>query len=231
MSMVVTPLLVLLNEKVIKPRFFSKKDTREFDVAAEQDTPVIVAGFGRVGQVVGRMLNAKKIAFTAMDASPEHIDFIKKFGNKVFYGDASRLDLLRAARADKAKIFVLAVDDMEASVKIAETVQQHFPHLTIFARARNRQHAYKLMALGIKHVMRETFLSSLEMTGDILEELGLTWTEAHNAMERFRQYDEQLLEQNFKFAGDIKELQARANASRDELEKLFDSDTKTKKSA
>jgi voltage-gated potassium channel Kch len=92
-------------------------------VAPEQDAAVIIAGFGRVGQVVGRLMSARKISFTAIDASPEHIDFMRRFGNKIYYGDASRLDLLRAARADKAKIFVLAIDDVEASIRTAETVQ------------------------------------------------------------------------------------------------------------
>jgi glutathione-regulated potassium-efflux system protein KefB len=120
----------------------------------EQDTPVIIAGFGRFGQVVGRILRARGIPFTAMDADPVQIDFLKRFGNKVFYGDASRLDLLRAARADKARVFVLAIDDVQSSVRTAREVQEHFPHLIIFARARNRTHAYQLMELGIQHVMR-----------------------------------------------------------------------------
>ncbi len=230
LSMGVTPLWVLLHERWVAPRL-KKKDDRPFDVAAEEDTPVIIAGFGRVGQVVGRLLRAKRIPFTAMDASPEHIDFIKKFGNKVFYGDASRLDLLRAARADKAKVFVLAVDNMDASMRIAQTVREHFPHLTVFARARNRQHAYALLDAGIPHVMRETFLSSLEMTGEILEALGLTYTDARQATERFRAYDEELLARNYKHAKDVAKLQELAQQSRQELEALFDNDAKDRKSA
>lgn len=230
LSMGVTPLLVLLHEKVIKPRM-TRKEKRDFDVAPDEDTPVIIAGFGRVGQVVGRMLRAKHIAFTAMDASPEHIDFIKRFGNKVFYGDASRLDLLRAAKADKAKIFVLAIDEMEASMRTAQTVMQHFPHLKIFARARNRQHAYALLDLGIKHIMRETFVSSLEMSGDILQELGLTYDEAKQAMDRFRSHDEDLLERNYKYRMDVQKLQEMAKQQRAELEKLFEDDAKDRKTA
>ncbi|MFN7131790.1 MAG: monovalent cation:proton antiporter-2 (CPA2) family protein, partial [Myxococcales bacterium] len=152
LSMAVTPVLFTVYERAVRPRL-TKKESRAFDVAPDGEPPVIIAGFGRVGQVVGRVLRAKGIPFTAMDASAEHIDFIKKFGNKVFYGDASRLDLLRAARADKAKLFVLAIDDVEASLRTAEAVQRHFPHLTIFARARNRQHAYRLLDMGITRIM------------------------------------------------------------------------------
>jgi glutathione-regulated potassium-efflux system protein KefB len=178
------------------------------------------------------MLHVKHIGFTALDASSEHIDFLKKFGNtKIYYGDASRLELLRAARADKARIFVLAIDDVEASVRTAETVLQHFPHLTIFARARNRQHTYRLLNLGIKNVMRETYAGSLEMTGDILQEMGLTWSESKTAMERFRQHDEALL-QSYKHHKDVKKLTELAKEARKDLEELFEKDEgKQKKSA
>jgi glutathione-regulated potassium-efflux system protein KefB len=223
LSMAVTPLLYAGYTKLLRARLKPRIE-REFDVAPDEATPVIVAGFGRVGQVVGRVLRAKRITFTAMDSNPEHIDFIKKFGAKVFYGDASRLDLLRAAKADKAKVFVLAIDDIEASIRTAQAVQQHFPNLTIFARARNRQHAYRLLDLGIKHVMRETFSSSLEMTGDILQELGMTYSEARTAMDRFREHDEQLLMQNYKFANDQAKLQELAKHARAELERIFNED-------
>ncbi|HYH99230.1 monovalent cation:proton antiporter-2 (CPA2) family protein [Hyalangium sp.] len=223
LSMVTTPLLFAAYARWLRPRFH-KKVQRDFEVTPEEDNPVLIAGFGRVGQVVGRLLRAKRIGFTALDVSSEHIDFIKRFGNKVHYGDASRLDLLRAARADKSKIFVLAIDDVEASVRTAETVIQHFPHLTIFARARNRQHAYRLLNLGIKHVMRETWASSLEMTGELLEELGLTYSEARKTVEQFRQHDETLLMSVYPFHKDEKKLAEMAAQARKELESLFEQD-------
>ena len=105
---------------------------------------MIIAGFGRVGQIVGRILNLKKIPFTALDGNVEQVESVRRFGRKVYYGDASRLDLLRAAKADKARLFVLAIDDVEASIRTAEMVR-HFPDLKIYARARNRFHAYRLM--------------------------------------------------------------------------------------
>ncbi len=228
LSMVVTPLLYTAYVRWIRPRL-RRGIARAFDVAPEAEAPVIIAGFGRVGQVVARILRAKHIGFTAMDASPEHIDFVKKFGSKVFYGDASRLDLLRAARADKAKIFVLAIDDVEASMRTAETVKQHFPHLILFARARNRQHAYRLLNLGIENVMRETFLSSLEMTGDILRALGLTFSEARAALDRFREHDEQLLHATHHLSEDQQKLQQLAAEARKELEQLFEQDAASQK--
>jgi hypothetical protein len=161
LSMALTPLLTLAYDRLVAPRL-RIRDQRPYDRGVEQDTPVIIAGFGRFGQIVGRVLRARGVPFTAMDADPAQIDFLQRFGNKVFYGDASRLDLLRAARADKARLFVLAIDDVQASLRTAREVQEHFPHLLIFARARNRAHAYQLMELGIQHVVRETFLSSLE---------------------------------------------------------------------
>jgi glutathione-regulated potassium-efflux system protein KefB len=230
LSMVTTPLLFTAYARWLRPRF-QKKVQREFDVAPEEDNPVLIAGMGRVGQVVARLLRAKRIGFTALDASPEHIDFLKRFGNKIYYGDASRLDLLRAARADKAKIFVLAIDDIEASVRTAETVLQHFPHLTIFARARNRQHSYRLLNLGIKHVMRETWVSSLEMAGDVLEELGYTFSERIKTLERFRQHDEELLLATYPHHKDEKKIAEMAAQARKELESLFEKDASEQKKA
>jgi len=228
LSMAVTPVLFLAYDKLVRPRL-RQKVQREYDVAPDEDHPVIIAGFGRVGQVVGRLLRVKRIGFTALDASPEHIDFMKNFGNtKLYYGDASRLDLLRAARADKAKVFVLAIDDVEASMRTAETVKQHFPHLTIFARARNRQHAYRLLNLGVTHVMRETFAGSVELSGDILQELGLTWSEAKSALDRFREHDEAMLQSSYQHAGDVKKLMEISAKARTELEALFKQDEEKK---
>jgi glutathione-regulated potassium-efflux system protein KefB len=220
LSMALTPLLALAFDKVLAPRLRTRDD-RPYDRAVERDTPVIIAGFGRFGQVVGRVLRARGIPFTAMDADPAQIDFLQRFGNKVFYGDASRLDLLRAAGADKAQVFVLAIDDVQASVHTAREVQEHFPHLAIFARARNRNHAYQLLELGITHVIRETFLSSLELSGDVLQELGFSYSEARGTLDRFREHDERMLQESFQYQRDEKKLIEIAERSRRELESLF----------
>ncbi len=220
LSMALTPLLTLAWDRLVAPRLRTRDD-RPYDRAVAEDTPVIIAGFGRFGQVVGRILRARGIPFTAMDADPAQIDFLKRFGSSVFYGDASRLDLLRAARADRARVFVLAIDEVQASLRTAKEVQEHFPHLVIFARARNRAHAYQLMELGITHVMRETFLSSLELTGEVLQELGFGYSEARATLDRFREHDEQLLQESFQYQRDEKKLIEIAERSRRELESLF----------
>jgi monovalent cation:proton antiporter-2 (CPA2) family protein len=231
LSLATTPALFALHARLVRPALRRHGPARPFDVAPDGEPPVIIAGFGRVGQVVGRVLRAKRIPFTAMDASSEHIDFIQRFGNKVFYGDASRLDLLRAARADRARIFVLAIDDVEASVRTAQVVLEHFPHLTVLARARNRQHAYRLRSLGITRIMRETFLSSLELTQDVLLSLGIDYAEAHAAMERFRAHDEAMFEETWRHQGNLDELAAAANRGREELERLFEQDASERRSA
>jgi glutathione-regulated potassium-efflux system protein KefB len=229
LSMGLTPLLLVVFDRFIAPRLV--KDKRPYDTEPAEETPVIIAGFGRFGQVVGRVLRARRIPFTAMDADPTQIDFLSRFGIKVFYGDASRLDLLRAARADTAKIFVLAIDDIQASMRTAREVQEHFPHLVIFARARNRTHAYQLMELGITHLIRETFLSSLDLTGAVLQELGFTYSEARETLDRFREHDEQMLLQSYRYQRDEKKLIELADRSRRELESLFDRDMPERKSA
>jgi len=220
LSMALTPLLIVAHDRLLAPRL-RRRDDRPYDRGVERETPVIIAGFGRFGQIVGRVLRARGIPFTAMDADPAQIDFLKRFGNKVFYGDASRLDLLRAAGADKAQVFVLAIDDVQASVRTAQEVQEHFPHLVVFARARNRAHAYQLLELGITHVMRETFLSSLEISGDVLQELGYSYSEARSTLDRFREHDERILQESFRYQRDEKKLLEIAERSRRELESLF----------
>ncbi len=152
-SMIMSPLLLVLHDALFKMK---EADDRPFDTPIELYPKVIIAGFGRFGQIVGRILRAKSISFTALEASQTQVDFLRRFGNQVFYGDASRLEMLRAAHADNAEIFVLAIDDVEASVKTAELIRKHFPHLKIFARARNRQHAFRLMDLEVRYTIRET---------------------------------------------------------------------------
>jgi glutathione-regulated potassium-efflux system protein KefB len=220
LSMALTPLLTLAWDRLLAPRLRTRDD-RPYDRAVEQDTPVIIAGFGRFGQIVGRILRARRIAFTAMDADPGQIDSLARFGIKVFYGDASRLDLLRAARADKARLFVLAIDDVQSSIRTAREVQEHFPHLVIFARARNRAHAYQLLELGITHVVRETFESSVELSGEILQELGFSYSDARGTLDQFREHDERLLQESFHYQRDERKLIEIAERSRRELESLF----------
>jgi voltage-gated potassium channel Kch len=190
----------------------------------EEDNQVIIAGFGRFGQIVGRVLRAKRIGFTALEASSAQVDFVKKFGNKIYYGDASRLDLLRAAKADLARIFVLAIDDEEASLRTAETVKQNFPNLTIYARARNRSHAYKLIDLGIETVTRETFFSGLEVARSVLGSLGVSNAESAKIVETFRVHDERRLMAHRDIHHDIDKMAEVAKTWAKELEEIFEED-------
>ncbi|MDP3231885.1 MAG: monovalent cation:proton antiporter-2 (CPA2) family protein [Myxococcales bacterium] len=227
LSLAVTPVAFTLFEKFVAPRLTPKHEAKAFDVLVKEgEIPVVIAGFGRVGQVVGRVLTARHIPFVALDASSDHVDFVRRFGNKVFYGDASRLELLEAAGTANARLFVLAIDDVAKSVDIARTVQKHFPNVTIVARARNRQHAYELLALGVTHLMRETFSSSVEMTGDVLTLLGMPSSEVARTLATFRSHDEQLLMDSFQHRGDVSTLQERAKQARADLERLFEADAR-----
>jgi monovalent cation:proton antiporter-2 (CPA2) family protein len=226
LSMATTPALFALHALALRRLLRRRGPAREFDVRPEGDPPVVIAGFGRVGQVVGRVLAAKRLPFTAIDASPEHIDFIRRFGNKVFYGDVTRLELLRSARVDRARLFVLAIDDIEASVRTAELVRQQFPEVTILARARNRQHAYRLRRLGVRRIVRETLHSSLEMTADVLQALGVVDVEARWAVEQFRAHDAAQFEASCQHQDDLDKLTDLALRGREELERLFEEDAR-----
>jgi glutathione-regulated potassium-efflux system protein KefB len=230
LSMAATPVLFALHVRTVR-RWLSRGPARPWDVAPVGDPPVIVAGFGRVGQVVGRVLQAKRIPFTAIDASSEHIEFLQRFGNKVFFGDVARLELLRAARAGQAEVFVLAVDDVEASVRTAQLLREHFPHLQVFARARNRQHAYRLRGLGVTRIFRETLATSLELTAGVLEALGEDSARARGSVERFRTHDQELFESSWQHAGDMEQLTRMAARGREELERLFAEDARERRSA
>lgn len=222
-SMIVSPLLMSLHANVIEPRL-TKPAQREFDRVESQDSRVIIAGFGRVGQIVGRILRMRRIAFTALEANVAQVDFVRRFGNKVYYGDASRLELLHAAGAARADVFVLAIDDIEASVRTAELVRRHFPDLKILARARNRQHALRLMDLGVRYLIRETYLSSLDMAQHALEALGLTRADAVESIRRFDAHDRKQLQAQREIRDDEQKLIQSAQQAARELEQLFEAD-------
>ncbi|MHB8453719.1 MAG: monovalent cation:proton antiporter-2 (CPA2) family protein [Acidiferrobacterales bacterium] len=225
LSMAFTPILVMLGEYLLRMAP-ARGEESEYDSILDQNNPVIIAGFGRFGQMIARTLRMKKIPFTALEASFEQVNFVRKFGNKIYFGDASRLDLLRSARADSARAFVLAIDDVDASVRTAETVKRHYPDLKIYARARNRQHAYRLMDIGVDYIVRETFLSSLELAREVLQGLGLSSAAADSAVQRFRQHDEELLLRQHKIHHDEAQLIASVKQGAEELERLFEEDTK-----
>ncbi|MEO7324139.1 MAG: monovalent cation:proton antiporter-2 (CPA2) family protein [Dokdonella sp.] len=224
LSMAATPLLVRLRAEVAPAG--KAKPVREFDTFDAATPRVIVAGMGRVGQIVARMLNANRIPFTALENDPEQVDFMRHFGNTVFYGDASRLDLLRAAQADKAEIFVLATEDPDTNVRTARLLKRHFPHLKVFARARNRQHVFKLMDLNINDIVRDTFFSSLEMARHVFEALGYDKATAADYVQRFREHDERVLANQYPVYDDEAALLQSAKESRADLEHLFQTDVR-----
>jgi monovalent cation:proton antiporter-2 (CPA2) family protein len=223
LSMVTTPLLFVARD-VICRRLDGSGPQRDFDSMPDRETRVIIAGFGRFGQIIGRILRTKRIPFTALDANAEHIDFLRRFGNETYYGDASRVDLLRTAKADEAEVLVLAVDEFETSMKILETVQHHFPHLKVVARARNRQHAYALFGAGVDAVFRETFESSLSAAQRTLEELGMPSGEAREVARRFGEYDEAQVRATHHLRDDPKALVESAKKYSAELERIFNLD-------
>jgi glutathione-regulated potassium-efflux system protein KefB len=184
---------------------------------------VIIAGFGRMGQIVGRMLRAQKIPFTALESSVDQVDFLRRFGNKVYFGDPTRPELLRAAHADRAEVFVITTDDPEANLHVARVVKRLFPHLKVYGRARNRQHAFKLMDMGVE-ATRETFHSSLVIGRQVMQALGVPAEEAARNTERFLQHDEALLREQHLVYDDEAALVASAKESQRELERLFEAD-------
>jgi monovalent cation:proton antiporter-2 (CPA2) family protein len=221
-SMILSPMLLAIYDVTFKA---NESDGRPFDTPVELYPKVIIAGFGRFGQIVGRILLARKISFTALEANQTQVDFLRRFGNHVFYGDASRLELLRAAHAENAEVFVLAIDDVEASVRTAELIRKHFPHLKIFARARNRQHAFRLMDLAVRYTIRETLVSSLEMSVQVLESLGLSKSKAIETVHQFRIHDEATMAKQQAVRDDESKFLATTRESAEQLLHLFETDT------
>ncbi|NIA70753.1 glutathione-regulated potassium-efflux system protein KefB [Pelagibius litoralis] len=224
LSMAATPLVAAANTWLLARRSGPAEEPAKPIVPEENQ--VIIAGFGRFGQIVARILRARKIGFTALDVSAEQVDFVKRFGNKIYYGDASRLDLLRAAQADKAVIFVLAIDDVEASLQTAATVSENFPNLTIYARARNRKHAHRLMDLGVTIIRRETLNASLDLSRAVLTGLGLPASEAERTVKTFQDHDEQRLMAQHAEHNDEEKMIYMAKEAAEELEELFEQDAK-----
>lgn len=199
-----------------------------FDPIAETDNPVVIAGYGRVGQIVARVLTVKRIPFLVLEADPQQVDYVRRFGNEVYFGDASRLDLLHAAGVEKAKVFVLAIDDVEASLRTAELVHRHFPGVEIHARARNRMHAYRLMDLGVSKILRETWHSSVAMSEAVLIDLGFTAEHARRTAQRFAEHDEETLRKQYAIYDDETQFAQSVQQARAELRNLFEQDTAVK---
>jgi glutathione-regulated potassium-efflux system ancillary protein KefC len=217
-SMLLSPLLLVLVDKLLLPRFARQGGTPMAEISEPQSAPVILAGFGRYGQIIGRMLSAQGVAATVLDHDAEMVEAARSFGYEVFYGDATRLDLLRTAGAADARLLVVAVDSMEQSLEIVDIAQAHFPHLQIVARARDVTHWNALRDRGVLHVERELFESSLRSARTVLEVLGQTPHEARQHAMRFRQHNMALFEQMYVHHKDRAQLIAVAKQGRLQLE-------------
>ncbi|RLJ38939.1 glutathione-regulated potassium-efflux system protein KefC [Acidovorax sp. 106] len=190
LSMLISPLLLVLLDRVLLRRYARLKIKPQAEEISEpQEAPIIIAGFGRYGQIVSRVLLAEGIHTTVLDHSVDMLEVARTFGYRVFYGDATRLDLLRIAGAERARILVVAVDDPEQSLKIAKLAREHFPHLQIVARARDISHWNKLRDLGVTLVQRELFEASLKSAHTVLELMGLSSAEATTFTDRFRKHN------------------------------------------
>lgn len=226
-SMLITPLLLIINERFIEPRFANIDTVAEDaipDDTEPQENPVVIAGFGRFGQIVGRLLHANKIGTTIIDHNPNQIERLRQFGFKVFYGDASRLDLLHAAGLHYARLFVLATDDRESGLHTVDLVRKHFPHVRILARAWDLIHFYQLKDHGVQIIERETFDSALRLGEFSLVELGYERHRAHRAAQRFRAYDNELIEELYQVHHDQSQVISISRQARDEIERLLQED-------
>ncbi len=221
-SMMMTPFLYALAEWLT--RRLGTAAEPEYDVPGNGEHEVIIAGFGRVGQIVGRVLRIVGKGFTALESDSVQLDMVRRYGSAVHYGDASRRDLLEAAGAARAKIFVLAVSDPEQSIRVAEAVRRHFPHLEVIASARNRRHAHKLMDLGIRHIYRETLLTSLAMTELVLQGLGYSEAGSRRVVDAFGERDERLLREQHAIRDSEEKLIQSVRETADELASLLRQD-------
>jgi len=222
-SIALTPLLIALYNRLIVSKFLSVLPERSFD-RIEEENPIILAGFGRFGQVIGRFLNAQGVKTTVLEKDPDQLELLRRFGFKGYFGDASRLDLLHSAGAAKAKLLIVAVDNPETSLEIVRLAKAEFPHLKIFARARNRRHAYELSKAGVNYYKREVFDSSLEMAQQILVSLGKNGSDTYSKAIKFKQHDEATLKASFDFFDDEPELVSFMRTQRAELERILQND-------
>lgn len=226
LSMVATPLIIIAYDRYIRPRFVGCVSAEpEDENMDDQENPVIVAGYGRFGQIVSRLLKADGIETTLLDHDSGQIELTGRFGYKVFYGDASRVELLKAAGADEARLLVIAIDDRDKAVQMAVSARQFFPNLKVLARAYDRSHAYKLMDAGADIITRETFGSALIMGEEALKLLGYDSAKAYRVMRTFKHHDEVGLQKLYDVWGDDNAYGLRVRQNVEDLEKVLKADS------
>jgi glutathione-regulated potassium-efflux system ancillary protein KefC len=222
LSMALSPVLMILHDRATARR--AKRQERPEDTIESEHAPVLIAGFGRFGQVVGRLLFASGLRATVLDHDPDQIELLRRFGFRIYYGDATRLDLLEAAGAAEARVLVNAIDDPATSLALVDAVRERFPHLHIVARARNVPHYYELRLRGIEVVERETFESALRVGRKALELLGVGPYEARERADRFRRHNVRSLEGTLPHLGDEAKRRELAVQAREEIERQFEQD-------
>ena len=223
LSIALTPILIFLYGRYIQPMFMSQLPARDYDEIDEHNG-VIIAGFGRFGQIVGRFMVSQGVQVTVLEKSPEQVELLRKFGSKAYFGDATRLDLLRSAGAEEARMLVVAVDDADSAVEIVKLSKEHFPKLKIFARARNRRHAFDLDRAGADYYHRELLDSSLTMARDAMVALGYPKADIERKAKKFRSHDIETLKRSFEFFESEPEMINFAKLSREELEGILRED-------
>jgi monovalent cation:proton antiporter-2 (CPA2) family protein len=222
-SMAATPVLFALSERFLIPRL-EAEPVPDFDTIEAANAPVIICGFGRFGQIIGRVLRMRGISFTALERDPGQVDVVRRFGNKVYFGDPTRAQLLRSAGAEQAKLLIVALDHPEDVLRVVEVAKRNFPQLKILARARNRRHAYLLMDRGVDGLVRDTFHSSLKMAETTLTALGIAPDDAARSVALFRDHDERNLRETHAIYRDEKQLIQSTQQATDELMTLFEAD-------
>ncbi|WP_273857618.1 glutathione-regulated potassium-efflux system protein KefB [Photobacterium sp. GSS17] len=222
LSMMTTPLILVLQDKWFARGFKAAAPEQPQSDVIDREPRVIITGFGRFGQVVGRLMFANKIKVTILERDPSQIQFLRKFGYKVYYGDATQLDLLRAAGADKAEAIIICTDEPDEVMEVVALCQQYFPHLKILARARSRVEAHQLLSHGVEHFSRETFAGALDLGRQALISLGMHPYQAKRAEAHFRKLDTTALRDLLPQHSEDVHLATRAKEARKELEEIFD---------
>jgi CPA2 family monovalent cation:H+ antiporter-2/glutathione-regulated potassium-efflux system protein KefB len=228
LSMLATPLLFAASERLLIPRL-ERAPAPEYDTIDDEGAPVIIAGFGRVGQIVGRILYMQRIRFTALERDPGQVEVVRRFGTEIYYGDPARPDLLRAAGAETAQVLVVAIQDMEEALRVVEVARRTFPRLRIISRARNRRHVYLLMDRAIDGIVRDTFHSSLKLGELVLKALGIPPERVRRAIALFAAHDESVLERQHSIYRDETKLIQSTQEAAEELLSLFEADQAAEK--
>lgn len=226
LSMALTPLLLLGMQRLLGQSPRAEPQDKEFDKIDPQSPQVLVAGMGRFGQIVARLLTAQRIPYVALEHNPETVEDLRRFGSQLYYGDPTRPELLRAAGADRIKVFVIAMDEPDTNIKAVRLIRRLYPQAKVLARARNRQHAWKLMDLGAEP-FREVLGSSLELSERMLVELGSDVAAAEHTVAQFRQHDEDLLKRQYLVYDDEAAVIQTSREARADLMRLFEADIET----